>query len=66
MEQYPGEAIKNNVLGTLNVVELAVEYEVERFVMVSTDKAVDPSSVMGATKRLGEMIVRGYAQANTR
>lgn len=64
MEQFPGEAIKNNVLGTLNVVELSVEYEIGRFVMVSTDKAVDPSSVMGATKRLGEMIVRGYAQSN--
>ena len=61
MEQYPSEAIKNNVVGTLNVVELSVEHEVEHFVMVSTDKAVDPSSVMGATKRLGEMIVKGYA-----
>ncbi|MBV9866470.1 MAG: polysaccharide biosynthesis protein [Abitibacteriaceae bacterium] len=61
MEQYPCEAVKNNVLGTLNVVEMAVEYRVEHMVMVSTDKAVDPSSVMGATKRLGEMIVRGYA-----
>ena len=64
MEQYPSEAIKNNVLGTLNAVELAVEYQVERFVMVSTDKAVDPTSVMGATKRIGEMIVRGYAAAS--
>ena len=61
MELYPGEAVKNNVLGTLNVAELAAQHRVERFVMVSSDKAVDPCSVMGATKRLGEMIVRGLA-----
>ena len=61
MEQYPCEAVKNNVLGTLNVVELSVQEKVERFVMVSTDKAVDPTSVMGSTKRLGEMIVKAYA-----
>ena len=61
MEEYPCEAVKNNVFGTLNVVELSVEYQVERFVMVSTDKAVDPGNVMGATKRLGEMIVQSYA-----
>ncbi|MDQ3813534.1 MAG: SDR family NAD(P)-dependent oxidoreductase, partial [Armatimonadota bacterium] len=64
MEQYPCEAIKNNVVGTLNVVQLAVQYQVERFVLVSTDKAVDPTSVMGATKRLCEMIVQGYAVIN--
>lgn len=61
MEQYPCEAVKNNVLGTLNAVQLSVQHRVERFVLVSTDKAVDPSSVMGATKRLGEMIVNAYA-----
>jgi FlaA1/EpsC-like NDP-sugar epimerase len=61
MEQHPSEAVKNNVGGTLNVVQLATLYRVERLVMVSTDKAVDPSSIMGATKRIGELIVRGHA-----
>jgi FlaA1/EpsC-like NDP-sugar epimerase len=62
MEQYPCEAIKNNVLGTLNIVQLSIQERVKRFVMVSTDKAVDPSSVMGASKRIGEMIVKGHAK----
>lgn len=61
MESYPGEAVKNNVLGTLNLVELAVQYQVEQLVMVSTDKAVEPTNVMGATKRIGELIVKAYA-----
>ena len=61
MEQYPSEAIKNNVVGTLNVVELSLAHKVESFVMVSTDKAVEPCNVMGASKRICEMIVKGYA-----
>jgi FlaA1/EpsC-like NDP-sugar epimerase len=61
MEQYPCEAVRNNVIGTLNVVQMAVKYPPQRFVQVSTDKAVEPSSVMGATKRIGEMIVKAYA-----
>jgi FlaA1/EpsC-like NDP-sugar epimerase len=63
MELYPAEAIKNNVIGTLNVVELAVQYGAERFVLVSTDKAVNPVNIMGAAKQVAEQIVRAYAEA---
>ena len=60
METSPNEAIKNNCLGTLNVVKLADKYEVKKFVLVSTDKAVRPTNVMGATKRICEMIIQTY------
>lgn len=63
MEQYPVEAISNNVVGTLNAVMLSVEHHVSRFVLVSTDKAVNPTSVMGSTKRVAEKIVKGFAVA---
>ncbi|WP_262694118.1 nucleoside-diphosphate sugar epimerase/dehydratase [Kordiimonas aquimaris] len=56
MERAPIEAIKNNVIGTLNVLHLAKDFKVGRFILVSTDKAVNPESVMGATKRLAEML----------
>lgn len=58
MEENPGEAIKNNVFGTLNVALCADKYKVKRFVMISTDKAVNPTNIMGATKRICEMIIQ--------
>lgn len=58
MEQYVGEAIKTNVLGTKNVVDAAMRYGAEKFVQVSTDKAVNPASVMGATKKIAELYVQ--------
>ncbi len=64
MEMCPREAVQNNVFGTLNVVEAADHFGVDRFIFISTDKAVNPSSVMGATKRMGEMIMQYYARSS--
>ena len=58
MERRPQEAIKNNVFGTKNVMDVAIEKEVERFIMISTDKAVNPTNAMGASKRLTEIILQ--------
>lgn len=61
MEEYPDEAIKNNILGTHNIVKALIANNVKRLIFISTDKAVNPTSVMGATKRIGEMIVLAYS-----
>lgn len=60
MEESPNEAIKNNVFGTLTTVKAADKYGTKRFVLISTDKAVNPTNVMGATKRICEMIIQCY------
>ena len=64
MEHCPREAVHNNVFGTLNAVRTADAYGAARFIFISTDKAVNPTSVMGATKRMGEMIVQYYARTS--
>ncbi len=60
MEDSPNEAIKNNVIGTWKMAEAANRYHVKRFVMISTDKAVNPTNIMGASKRICEMIIQTY------
>ena len=62
MEDSPNEAIKNNVFGTLNVVRAADKYHVKRFVQISTDKAVNPTNIMGASKRMCEMIIQAFSR----
>lgn len=65
METVPEEAVKNNIFGTFNVATLAEFYEADKFVMISTDKAVNPTNVMGCTKRVCEMIIQYKAQHST-
>jgi FlaA1/EpsC-like NDP-sugar epimerase len=64
MQDSPNEAVKNNVFGTLNLARCADKYKVERFVLLSTDKAVNPPNVYGVTKRIGELIMLRMAQSS--
>ena len=64
MEDSPAEAIRTNVIGTYNVAKLADKYEVKKMVLVSTDKAVRPTNVMGATKRFAEMIIQHFSETS--
>jgi len=64
MEQFPWEAVETNVFATHSLVKLSIAHQVQKFVFISSDKAVNPTSVMGATKRLAEIIVRAYSAEN--
>ncbi len=66
METSPAEALKNNVFGTYNLIELAKKYKVKKFLNVSTDKAVNPTNVMGATKRFNEMVLQSQTESDTK
>jgi FlaA1/EpsC-like NDP-sugar epimerase len=64
MEYQPGEAIKNNTFGTANLAKLALEFNFDRFILISTDKAINPTNVMGATKRMAEIFLQSFAAEN--
>jgi len=61
MELHPEEAIRNNVIGTLNLIKLADKFKADKFILISSDKAVNPTSVMGATKRVAELLLQSYS-----
>jgi FlaA1/EpsC-like NDP-sugar epimerase len=65
LERHPCEGVKSNVLGTENLVEASIAFDVERFVLISTDKAANPTSVLGATKRLAELVLQAHAGSTT-
>lgn len=65
MEQFPWEAVKTNVYGTWSIVKQAIRFKAEKFVFISSDKAVNPTSVMGATKRLAEIIVQAFSSSKS-
>jgi len=64
MEHNPGEAIKNNVIGTKTLVEMADRFKVQHFVMISTDKAVNPTSIMGVSKQIAERYVHAFSEVS--
>jgi len=62
MEEFPWQSINTNVIGTWNVAKLSIDFEVEKFILISTDKAVNPQSIMGITKRLAEILIRSLSE----
>jgi len=66
MEEHPEEAVKTNILGTINAAELSVQYGVKKFINISTDKAVNPTSIMGASKRFSEMVCQNLNGESTK